>query len=186
MNGDLVRNRDEKGFSIIELLVVMLIISTLLGIGFFSFRSMNDRYTIERQMKEMHMDLMNARLRAMQRNRIHFVKFTSSPPSPPQYAIYEDTDPSPDGDAQLDTTKDTLFLTKSLSPNFPVAFPAAWSSNSTALLFTPRGVVDTLATSTGTVRVTVEKNGEYDCIVISEMKNTLGKWDATSSQCIAK
>ncbi len=182
MNGGLLRNGDEKGFSIVELLVVILILSTLLGIAFFSYTNMRDRYTIEKQMKEMQMDLTSARLRAMQRNRVHFVKFTSSPP---QYSIYEDTDPSPDGNAQLDSTKDTLFLTKSLSSSFPIAFPAAWSSDPSALSFTPRGMVDTAVTNTGTVRVTVEKNGEYDCIVISEIKNTLGKWDGTS-QCIAR
>ncbi len=181
MKGVLVRNRDEKGFSMIELVIVLLIISILLLISSLSYTTMRDRYSIEEQMKAMQMDLTNARLRAMQRTRVHFVKFTAAPP---QYVIYEDTDPQPDGDAALDPTKDTVFLTKNLSSRFSVTFPGDWSSDSRALLFTPRGTVDTVATSTGTVRVAVEMNGEYDCIIISETKNLLGKWDGT--QCNAK
>ncbi len=183
MNGGLLRNRDEKGFSLTELLTVMLILSTLMAIGFFSYTSMSDRYSIEKQMKQMHMDLTNARLRAMQRNRAHFVTFTST-----QYTVYEDTSPWPDGDGLLSVATDSLVLQQSLAPRFPVALlpgsPNQWSA-AAPLKFTPQGMVDTAVTSTGTVRVPVEMNGEYDCIVISEIKNTLGKWDGTS-QCIAK
>jgi len=161
--------------------MVIAIIGILLGIGFFSFRGMLDRYNVEKQMKEMYVDLMSARIRAMQRNRIHFVTFTST-----QYAVYEDTSPSPDGDGLFSAATDSLLLQKSLMANFPVARspdPNQWSALS-PLQFNAKGLLDTSVTTTGTVRVAVEKNGEYDCIAISEVRNTLGKWDGT--QCKAK
>ncbi|NTW60220.1 MAG: hypothetical protein HGB21_02740 [Nitrospirae bacterium] len=167
----------------IEIIMVVAIIGILIGIGFFSYRGMMDRYNVEKQIKEMYVDLMSTRIRAMQRNRIHFVAFTST-----QYAVYEDTSPVPDGDGTLTIGADTQILQKSLMPNFPVTItswppPNQWSAAS-PLQFNAKGLLDTNVTTTGTVRVTVEANGEYDCIAISEVRNSLGKWDGT--QCKAR
>jgi prepilin-type N-terminal cleavage/methylation domain-containing protein len=170
---------NDKGFTLPEILIVIAIISILLGIGFTAYRDMMDRYNVEKQMKEMYVDLMSARIRAMQRNRIHFMTFTST-----QYAVYEDTGPAPDGDGLLTVATDSLVMQKSLMPNFPITYPAAWDINASLLQFNAKGLLDTSVTTTGTVRVTVEKNGEYDCIAISEIRNALGKWDGT--QCKAK
>jgi len=176
-----VNMSNEKGFTLPEILMIIAIIGILLGIGFFSFRGMMDRYNVEKQMKEMYVDLMSARIRAMQRNRIHFVTFTST-----QYTVYEDTSPAPDGDGLFSAGTDSLILQKSLMPNFPVARspdPNQWSALS-PLRFNAKGLLDTSVTTTGTVRVAVEKNGEYDCIAISEVRNALGKWDGI--QCKAR
>jgi prepilin-type N-terminal cleavage/methylation domain-containing protein len=170
---------NDKGFTLPEILMVVAILGILFVIGFLSYRGMMDRYNVEKQMKEMYVDLMSARIRAMQRNRIHFVTFTST-----QYTVYEDTSPAPDGDGALTIGSDTQIMQKSLMTNFPITYPADWNNSAKLLQFTSKGLLDTSVTTTGTVRVAVEKNGEYDCIAISETRNALGKWDGT--QCRAK
>ena len=172
---------NDKGFTMVDILMVVAILGILLGIGFFSYRGMMNRYNVEKQMKEMYVDLMSARIRAMQRNRIHFVTFTST-----QYAVYEDTSPTPDGDGLFSAATDSLVMQKSLMPNFPIVRspdPNQWS-NASPLQLNAKGLLDTSVTTTGTVRVTVEANGEYDCIAISEIRSSLGKWDGT--QCKAR
>jgi len=177
---------NDKGFTLTELIVVVAILGILLGMGLLSYRGMMDRYNIEKQMKEMHVDLMNARLRAMQRNRIHFVTFTST-----QYAVYEDTSPTPDGNTFFEIANDSLIMQKSLTPKYsitlsPVSTQWSAATPSSPLQFNGRGLLDTSATTTGTVRVTLQADGEYDCIAISEVRNALGKWDGTNGICRPK
>jgi prepilin-type N-terminal cleavage/methylation domain-containing protein len=175
--------KDDKGFSLNELIITMSLFGILVGMGLYSYQSINDRLNVEKDLKEMYVDLMNARIKAIQRNRLHFVLFTASPA---QYAIYEDTDPAPDGDTQLDIAKDTRIMQKYLVSKFTVSYPDTWNYAYTALRFTSRGLLDTSVTSAGTFRVTRELNGEYDCIIISDLKNNVGKWDVTTSSCKAK
>ena len=176
--------RDRRGFTVVELFIVLAIISTLLGLGMFSYNKIRDRLDAERQMKEMFTDLMNARVRAMQRNRTHFVVFTAS-----QYTIYEDTSPEPDGDGTLTIGADEQFQQKNLHPKFPVTWPVEWTPAS-PLRFDGKGIVPTDPTDgvggdpPWTVRLSTATSGEYDCIKISEIKITLGKWDGTT--CLAR
>ena len=78
-----------SGFSLIELVVVIAILSTLLLIAGLSGKAWIERYRVEGQTKELYADLMNARVSAMQKNRMYFVTLASA-----QYTIYEDRDPA--------------------------------------------------------------------------------------------
>ncbi|MDH4162692.1 MAG: GspH/FimT family pseudopilin [Nitrospirota bacterium] len=163
-----------NGFTLAELLVVIAIIGTLLAIAALQTRTMMDRYTVEGEIKSLHSDLLQARARATQRNRIHFIQFAAT-----SYTITEDTSTGPDGDGSLGAA-DTQFLQRQLDPRFPLV----WSGAVNTIQISAKGLIT--ADQTGTVRLTIpiKDSGEYDCVQISEIRVVTGKWNGTD--CIAK
>jgi len=173
--------KNNRGFSLLELLVALLIISTLLGIAAISGSVWLNKYRVESQTKTLYTDLMNARAQAMQRNRTFFVVMAAT-----QYSIYEDTNPGPDGDGVLQPANDTRILQKSLNANYSLTIPpvAAASIN-----FEPKGLASMspglagpppLVYLTATIFVTARFNAVYDCIVIEPMRTTMGAWNGAN------
>src|SRR3972149_1624399 len=163
-----------KGFTLIELIIVTSIIGILaIALG-ISFQGWIGRYKIESEFKEMYVDLMNAKTRAMSRNRTHFVSLAIT-----QYSIQEDIDPWPNGDGLL-TANDSVrpagyndripFRQKNLDPGYSIT----WTSAS-PIRFDTRGL--TPLADTGTIRVSTSSNADYDCIALTETRINLGKWE---------
>ncbi len=91
-----MKTMKNHGITLIELIIVISIIGILAVALGFEFTGWMGGYRVESQTKEMYVDLMNARARAMQRNRVHFVRLFIPPT---QYTnMYDDTNPAPDGD----------------------------------------------------------------------------------------
>ena len=171
----------QKGFSLVELLVVISIIGILSGIAFISIGTMRARYAVEKTIKDLYTDLMNSRVSAMQRNRPHFVVFT-----PVQYTVYEDTAPTPDGDGNLDAGADAKIQTVDLDPSYPIAYPAGWTGVD-VFQFNAKGLVPKNVTGSpkginGVVTINVNTTvvAEYDCLLISQIKLTLGKMNGAN------
>jgi prepilin-type N-terminal cleavage/methylation domain-containing protein len=159
-NGKRIMNNG--GYSMTELLVVLCVVGVLLGIAsVFGYGSLV-RSQVEKQTREMFADLMNARVSALQRNRVFFVTLAAN-----QYAIYEDTNPSPDGDGNLQTTLDTRMLQKA----------TAYALNTSGTIsFSSCG----LASETNyTIRVVSTAAPSFDCILLTPTRLLMGKWDGT-------
>lgn len=165
--------RDEKGFTLIEMIIVVAIIGILLGIAAISGRNWLDRYKVEGQTKQLYADLMNARVRAMQKNRTCFVTLAAN-----QYAIYEDSWPSPDGNGNLDpgAGQDRL-VTRTTAQYALVSSPTiTFTTNGLTSLPTPTTIIDIRCQSTA--------SPASDCIELSLTRILMGKWNGTT--CIAQ
>lgn len=152
----------DDGFSLTELLIVIAIIITLLGLASISGRSWLQRYQVDGQTRQMYVDLMNARVRAMSRNRVEFVTLAAT-----QYAIFEDRNPANDnfeGSGQFDAGVDRQVM--SVNTAYPIT-----SGTTTLIQFDQRGLV---TSGTCTISTAISYGSEYDCIVIAATRIKMG------------
>lgn len=177
----------KDGFSLIELLVVMIILGIVASLGTVSFTGWVRKHDLENQVKEMYTDLMNARLTAMHQNTTHLISLSAN-----QISGSVDTDGNGVGDAALciwnrnrgDPADASCSTDKALSYK-KLTFPASWSG--TALLeFNARG----LSSTNNTVCVFSTYNPSYDCIVVSATRIRMGKLTnqsgCNSANCVPK
>jgi type II secretory pathway pseudopilin PulG len=139
-----------NGFSLVELLTIVTIMSIILGIGGIYFKDMYNKSRIDRQTKEMYADLMGARSQALYQKTPRTVTLVS----PTQYTIYP---------WQTDAASATT-LVKNL--NYPVTFTAG------AVTFDVRGM------ASATLGICVQPAGNpgfSDSILISPMYIAMGK-----------
>jgi len=159
----------ERGITLIELVIVISIIIILVAIG-VSFEGWMARYRIESQIKEIYSDLMLARARAMQMNRVHFVDIKTN-----EYQIFEDTDE----DGTLNNSDKPLWTTPKRLQYKPL-----WTG---IITMNERGLVipnETIRLDTG------DREADFDCIVIFSTRINIGKWDNCDdddeNECCAK
>lgn len=177
----LFRFPDKKndGMTLIELSVVVAVICMLCSALAFSFEGWKRGYDVESQIKKIHLDLMNARARTIQKNRMHFVDLTAT-----QYTIYEDK-PLPDGDGIPDPAVDGIPGPVSqidLDPRYPVT----WSDPGvTRIEFNIKGLSSDKTICSNTA---VTSNADYDCIAIQSTRIKMGKLTTPISKggvCVA-
>ncbi len=178
----------KDGFSLIELLVVMIILGIVASLGTVSFTGWVRKHNLESQVKEMYTDLMSARLTAMHQNRTHFVTLSTN-----QLKAYEDTDPAPNGDGTLTLGSDNPLClwerkrgdsvdaacpSNSSSSYKNLQFATTWNGAAT-LEFNARG----LSNADKSICVFSAHNPSYDCIVVSATRIRMGKLVSQSGGC---
>jgi len=169
--------KNNRGIAFTELLVVIAVMGTLVAALGFSFRGWMASYDAESQTKEMYADLMNARVRAMHQNRLHFIIVDSH-----HYQLFEDTDESggnapSDGDAAL------------WSNPKPFKYPSLWRG--TVVMHTNGMVSNTISYLGATVRFDLDDDGDgipdispdYDCVILYFSRINIGMWQG--SKCVA-
>jgi prepilin-type N-terminal cleavage/methylation domain-containing protein len=162
----------DDGLTLVELLVAVSIVSILaLALG-FEFRRWIGGYRVESQIRELHLDLTEARVRAMLRRRAHFVTL-----SPTYYTLQEDIYPWPDGDRCL-TPSDSNRPAGYNNPiplmkrNLDLTLPITWNNVKVRhVKFNVRGFSNT----NRTICVNTTYDADYDCIAISAGRIRLGK-----------
>jgi prepilin-type N-terminal cleavage/methylation domain-containing protein len=157
--------KNEKGVTLTELVIVISIVAILAVALGFEFQGWMARYKVESQTKQMYIDLMNARARAMQVKRILCASGSGN-----SYQIVEDTDPPPDGDGSC-TNADTM------RPEFPKTSEYAlnWTGSGSVITFDTDG----LMSPEGTLWLSTTVDADYDCIEITTSRIKMGKWNGS-------
>ena len=150
----------------------MAILFALAGIQYSVWMK---RYNVEREIRDLHADLMNARVRAIGKNRLHFVTIAAD-----KYTIYEDTYDdalsayTQDGDGTLQATVpgDTVILQKRTDN---VVVPSL-GLGKTTFYFDNNG----LSSRKGHIRLSSDVRADYDCIILSATRINVGQWNGSS------
>ena len=173
-----MRSTDDKtargGFTLVEILIAITILGILVVMAVSTFQGMNEKYRVEAETKQLYSDLMDARGRAMQRNRMFFVQINGN-----DYQTYEDTSSAPDGDRALQQSADTLVA------NVKVSHAIATDNIASVPLnfnFNRNGI----ASVTGFIRFSSTAQPDYDCITIKATRIKTGQYNATENTCVEK
>jgi prepilin-type N-terminal cleavage/methylation domain-containing protein len=196
--------KKNDGVTLIELIIVISVIGILVVALGFSFQGWMGKYRVENEIKQIHTDFMNARARAMTMNRMHFVTGAAN-----TYTVYDDTNPAPDGDENIQPTADCRApsVSDTCLPGFcrsdgtcskPVEYTIDWTGIGTQINFDRRGLI----LQSGSIYVNPNeptccasntcsaldqnecKNPDYDCLVISQTRINMGKWNGAT--CVKK
>jgi prepilin-type N-terminal cleavage/methylation domain-containing protein len=166
--GVMMRKEMMKGITLLELMAVLAISGILMGIAGFTVQGLRDRDDAESQVRQLHIDMMNARVRALHSNKTCFVTLSAS-----GYQITEDTNES-GGSAPDDGDMPLWSAPKQLK------FQTLWNGT---IIMDGKGII---SKSTGPLLTnaalairfdTAGIDPEYDCISVGPTRVRAGKWN---------
>lgn len=156
---------NQRGFTLLELIVVLAVMGILLSIAAINFSNWMRKAQIEKQTREFISDLNTARSESIFRKKRHSIVLNGAATG---YTFRRYS--SQDEDR---STGGTDILTKTASYQFSKEDGS--SAASRTFLFDTRGFAATIS-DTGTIRVNpVNSGAAFDCVVIATSRTNIGK-----------
>jgi prepilin-type N-terminal cleavage/methylation domain-containing protein len=186
---------DERGMTLIELLVTVMVIAILVLVVGFEFNGWQTRYKVEAQIKNLYGDLMEMRMRALQTNTMYYIHLDSSAALEKSYSVYRDNG---DNDSEIATDTRIIELSKG-DLEYKMRFNGGYTpmdieANSRGLINLNRTI---WIVDDENKAFLIDKDGgvdgihntdvdvDYDCVVICKTRINIGKLDSTG-ECDAK
>lgn len=183
--------KSNHGFSLTELIVIIVIISILGAIATLNFNQWQRKYAIEAQVKEMLADLSNVRMQAIQTKREHRVFL-----NPLAYTTvrYEDTEAEAVRIKPTDGASGGVVVTSMGQPiadrqyrktlrygiqQYNAGVLTAFDN--TPIIVNNRGYVAT--TLTIAVGFGDGSNPAYDCLVVTDARINIGRINTNDNAC---
>ena len=168
--------RDIRGFTIVELVVVMAIIAILLGIATLYFSQMVVKNGIESQTRQLLTDLQTARAQALFSKRPTTMTFQPASYKFRQYSSVYET-------VSSGTTVTSTTVKRQMS------LVSGDALSGTLVLFDAQGVAEKSSGEVLDTPITIRVNptgsgAVYDCVIIDSARSTIG--GMANGSCVPK
>jgi prepilin-type N-terminal cleavage/methylation domain-containing protein len=158
---------NQRGFSIIELVVVLAIIAVLLSVATLDFSSMNRKYQIEKEARELYSAITKARLSSMQNKQYGALLL-----GPKEYVFIAYTSPDYPAGVTGSKTLDRVNVPYEIKKlNTTTGVPGVLDENIDKIAFDIQGFTNNNMTLVVTPTL---YSGGNDCIIVHTARTNIG------------
>ena len=158
-----------RGFTLIEIIVVIAIAAILLAIAIPQFSKYAKKYSVEKEITEIYGDLVQQRFKSMNSGVPNGIRFDSKT----EYTLFEFDDKN--YNMVFDGTQEEKNPVQKSGLKFDLASPPA----GTVVLFDRKGMAKNSNWGFGNFTVYINSPARYNCIAVSSNRIKMGVWDGS-------